>query len=132
MLPVTFNPTSTRCPAPTTTLGTNDENFDTADPSVGFKLASSSTYTLPLSSTSVLGTLKIVCWPNVRARAPQSIANKTSTRTLVMKLSDSSLNNPLQYRRHNFLNRRTSKLFPLSDCSDEVLWILFRITSEPA
>src|SRR6185369_11027117 len=84
MLPVTFNPTSTRCPAPTTTRGTNDENFDTADPSVGFKLASSSTYTLPLSSTSVLGTLKIVCWPCVRVRAPQSIANETSTKTLVM------------------------------------------------
>src|SRR6185369_8054837 len=76
MLPVTFSPNSMLLPAPITTRGTNEENFGTSEPSVGFRLASSSAYTLPLSSTSELGTLKIVCcaWvEEVRKRTDRKV-----------------------------------------------------------
>src|SRR2546430_2769297 len=78
MLPVIFNPTSTLLPAPTTTRGTNEENLLTASESVGLKLTSSSAYTFPLSSTSVVGTLKMVCCAGVSEKVPKNRTTRTN------------------------------------------------------
>src|ERR1700694_3607257 len=91
MLPVIFNPTSTLLPVPTTTRGTNEENLLTASESVGLKLTSSSAYTLPLSSTSVLGTLKIVCCACASEKAPKKKATGINNlKTLQLILTKSS------------------------------------------